>query len=132
MNRFVALYEPRGYLIVATPISSDNLARSEKRIAKSASRGPEEYLYTRTNLTVSTNSGEGRALGTESEKRIIMRIDPNDESITLKDIMQRIQEIQRQNPDLDVFFDGDEYAVCSRPKEKARAMAETVEGRKKA
>lgn len=71
-------------------------------------------------------------MGTESEKRIIMRIDPNDESITLKDIMQRIQEIQRQNPDLDVFFDGDEYAVCSRPKEKARAVAETVESRKKA
>jgi len=53
-------------------------------------------------------------LGTESEKRIIMRIDPNDESITLKDIMQRIQEIQRQHPDLDVFFDGDEYAARGR------------------
>ncbi|HKZ89164.1 MAG TPA: hypothetical protein VJ300_02780 [Thermoplasmata archaeon] len=52
------------------------------------------------------------------EKRIHTRIDPNDESITLKDIMQRIQEIQRQNPDLDVFFDGDEYAICSRPKKE--------------
>ena len=81
---------------------------------------------------VSTSPEDGRALGTESEKRIVMRIDPNDESISLKDIMQRIQQIQRQNPDLDVFFDGDEYAVCSRPKEKARAIAETVEGRKKA
>ena len=64
------------------------------------------------------DSGGGRALGNEPEKRIIVRIDPNDESITLKDIMQRIQEIQRQHPDLDVFFDGDEYAVCSRPKKK--------------
>ena len=71
-------------------------------------------------------------MGTESEKRIILRIDPNDETITLKDIMQRIQEIQRQNPDLDVFFDGDEYAVCSRPREKARPIAEAVEGKKKA
>ena len=70
-------------------------------------------------------------MGTESEKRIILRIDPNDASITLKDITQRIQEIQRQNPDLDVFFDGDEYAVCSRPREKGRAIAETIEGRKK-
>ncbi len=61
-----------------------------------------------------------------------MRIDPNDESITLKDIMQRIQEIQRQNPDLDVFFDGDEYAVCSRPREKTRAVAAAIEGKKKA
>ncbi len=94
--------------------------------------GSEQYLYGRTSLTVTAERGGGRALGTESEKRIIMRIDPNDESITLKDIMQRIQEIQRQHPDLDVFFDGDEYAVCSRPKEKARAIAETVEGRKKA
>ncbi len=50
------------------------------------------------------------------EKRIHHRIDPNDESITLKDIMKLIQDIQRENPDLDVFFDGDEYAVCSRPK----------------
>ena len=32
--------------------------------------------------------------------------------------MQKIQEIQRQHPDLDVFWDGDEYAVCSRPKKK--------------
>lgn len=52
------------------------------------------------------------------EKRIHLRIDPNDEAITLKDIMQRIQEIQRQHPDLDVFFDGDEYAICSRPKKE--------------
>ncbi len=57
-------------------------------------------------------------MGKESEKRIHVRIDPNDEAITLKDIMQRIQEIQRQNPDLDVFFDGDEYAICSRPKKE--------------
>jgi len=71
-------------------------------------------------------------VGTESEKRIVLRIDPNDESITLKDIMQRIQEIQRQHPDLDVFFDGDEYAVCSRPREKVRPIAEAVEGKKKA
>ena len=55
-------------------------------------------------------------MGKETEKRIHLRIDPNDETITLRDIMQRIQEIQRQNPELDVFFDGDEYAVCSRPK----------------
>jgi hypothetical protein len=81
---------------------------------------------------ISRASEEGPAVGTESEKRIILRIDPNDEMITLKDIMQKIQEIQRQHPDLDVFFDGDEYAVCSRPKQPARAIAEAVEGKKKA
>ena len=51
-----------------------------------------------------------------TEKRVHYRIDPNDESVTLKDIMKLIQDIQRAHPDLDVFFDGDEYAVCSRPK----------------
>lgn len=56
--------------------------------------------------------------GMEIEKRIHHRIDPNDESITLKDVMEKIEEIQRRHPDLDVFFDGDEYAVCSRPKKK--------------
>ncbi|HEY5538526.1 MAG TPA: hypothetical protein VIL58_03180 [Thermoplasmata archaeon] len=51
-----------------------------------------------------------------AEKKVHYRVDPNDESVTLKDIMQKIQEIQRQHPDLDVFWDGDEYAICSRPK----------------
>src|SRR2546422_8944882 len=83
------------------------------------SHGPEQYLYGRMSLTVTAECGGGRALGTESDKRIIMRIDPNDEPITLKDIMQRIQEIQPQNPDLREFFDGDADAVCARPKQKA-------------
>ena len=71
------------------------------------------------NRTARIRTGSPRSLGKETEKRIHVRIDPNDEAITLKDIMQRIQEIQRQNPDLDVFFDGDEYAICSRPKKEA-------------
>ena len=71
-------------------------------------------------------------MGTESDKRILLRIDPNDESITLKDIMERIQGLQREHPNLDIFFDGDEYAVCARPKEKARAIAEAVDGKKRA
>ncbi len=59
---------------------------------------------------------DARRVMTMTEKRIHYRIDPNDESITLKDITKMIQDIQRQHPNLDVFFDGDEYAVCSRPK----------------
>ena len=50
------------------------------------------------------------------DKKIIMKIDKNDDSITLQDVVDKIQEIQEANPDLDVFFDGDEFAVCSRPK----------------
>lgn len=71
------------------------------------------------NRTAAAAAGDRRSLGKEIEKRIHVRIDPNDESITLRDIMQRIQEIQRQYPELDVFFDGDEYAICSRPKKEA-------------
>ena len=50
------------------------------------------------------------------DKKIHLKIDKNDSSITLKDVLDKIQEIQRENPELEVFFDGDEYAVCSRPR----------------
>ncbi len=49
-------------------------------------------------------------------KKIELKIDKNDDSITLQDVVDKIQEIQDKNPNLDVFFDGDEFAVCSRPK----------------
>ncbi len=54
------------------------------------------------------------------KKTVHYRIDKADDSITLEDVMAKIQEIQAEHPDLDVFFDGDEYAVCSRPR-KAEA-----------
>jgi hypothetical protein len=51
-----------------------------------------------------------------SEKTVHLRIDPNDESMTLEDVLSKITELQRKHPDREVFFDGDEYAICSRPK----------------
>jgi hypothetical protein len=57
-----------------------------------------------------------------TEKTVHVRIDPNDESTTLEDVLHRISELQRKHPDREVFFDGDEYAICSRPK-RARAPA---------
>ncbi|MGA8664534.1 MAG: hypothetical protein WB809_05665 [Thermoplasmata archaeon] len=56
------------------------------------------------------------------EKTVHVRIDPNDESTTLEDVLTRISELQRKHPDREVFFDGDEYAICSRPK-RTRAVA---------
>ena len=56
------------------------------------------------------------------EKTVHLRIDPNDESTTLEDVLTRISELQRKHPDREVFFDGDEYAICSRPK-RAHAAA---------
>lgn len=50
------------------------------------------------------------------EKTVHLRIDRSDDSFTLNDVFTKIDEIQRENPDLEVFFDGDEFAICSRPK----------------
>ena len=50
------------------------------------------------------------------EKTIHLKIDKNDPDMTLRTVMERLQQLQADNPDLDVFFDGDEYAICSRPK----------------
>jgi hypothetical protein len=49
------------------------------------------------------------------EKRIHVRIDKYGD-LTLREVLKKIEEIQEENPDLDVFFDGDEYAICSRPR----------------
>jgi len=60
------------------------------------------------------------------EKTVHLRIDPNDESTTLEDVLSRISELQRKHPEREVFFDGDEYAICSRPK---RARSPSVPSR---
>jgi hypothetical protein len=52
----------------------------------------------------------------KSDKTIHLRIDPNDETTTIEDVLTKISELQRKHPDREVFFDGDEYAICSRPK----------------
>ncbi|MCL4307995.1 MAG: hypothetical protein LVQ64_03380 [Thermoplasmatales archaeon] len=64
-----------------------------------------------------------RHLPERPEKLVHLRIDPNDESTTLEDVLSKISELQRKNPDRDVFFDGDEYAICSRPKRTRAAAA---------
>jgi hypothetical protein len=52
------------------------------------------------------------------KKKILYKIDKKDDSVSLQDVLDKIEELQQKNPNLDVFFDGDEYAVCSRPKRK--------------
>jgi hypothetical protein len=49
------------------------------------------------------------------EKRVHVRIDKHGD-LTLREVLKKIEEIQAEHPDLDVFFDGDEYAICSRPR----------------
>jgi hypothetical protein len=49
------------------------------------------------------------------EKRVHVKITKASD-LTLREVFKKIEEIQAENPDLDVFFDGDEYAICSRPR----------------
>ncbi|MEM2944092.1 MAG: hypothetical protein QW087_05075 [Methanomassiliicoccales archaeon] len=57
----------------------------------------------------------------EMEKRIHVKIDKNS-NLTLREVLKKIEEIQAEHPELDVFFDGDEYAICSRPKKVERSL----------
>lgn len=59
----------------------------------------------------------------KSEKIVHLRIDPNDENTTVEDVLKHISELQRKHPDREVFFDGDEYAICSRPKRPRVSVA---------
>ncbi|MCU0861429.1 MAG: hypothetical protein MUE65_03825 [Methanomassiliicoccales archaeon] len=50
-----------------------------------------------------------------AETKVHVKIS-KDGDMTLREVLRKIQEIQAENPDLDVFFDGDMYAICSRPR----------------
>jgi hypothetical protein len=66
--------------------------------------------------------GETGRSAERPEKTVHLRIDPNDESTTLEAVLTKISELQRRHPDREVFFDGDEYAICSRPKRPKAAV----------
>ena len=57
------------------------------------------------------------------EKRVHIKIDRNSD-FTLREVLRKIEEIQAENPDLDVFFDGDalEY-LLNKYKNFVRAKA---------
>jgi len=51
------------------------------------------------------------------EKQIHVKIDKKSD-LTLREVLKKIEEIQAEHPELDVFFDGDIYAICSRPRKQ--------------
>jgi len=51
------------------------------------------------------------------EKTIHIKLDQMSE-LSLAEVLDKIRELQDKNPDMDVFFDGDEYAICSRPRQQ--------------
>lgn len=53
------------------------------------------------------------------QKRIHVVLDKSTE-MSLTDVLEKIKTLQAENPDLDVFFDGDEYAICSRPRKHTK------------
>ncbi len=55
-------------------------------------------------------------------KTVHLRIGRNND-MTLREVLAKIADIQSQHPELDVFFDGDEYAICSRPRDKTPGEA---------
>lgn len=59
-------------------------------------------------------SGTGK--GPTMQKRVLVKIKKDNTELSLREVLERIQELQAQHPDEDVFFDGDEYAICVRPK----------------
>ena len=52
------------------------------------------------------------------EKKVHLRIDRDNPKLTLQEVMGKLKELQEKHPDKDFYFDGDEYAICSRPRKK--------------
>lgn len=62
------------------------------------------------------SSNRATIAGSNMEKRVHLKVDAD--NLTLREVMDKLEEIQAENPDLDVFFDGDTKSICSRPRSK--------------
>lgn len=49
-----------------------------------------------------------------AEKRVLVKINRDKTELSLREVLDKIKELQEKNPDMDVFFDGDQYAICGR------------------
>lgn len=47
------------------------------------------------------------------DKKVEHKIKPEE---TIEDVMKIIEQLQEKHPDREFFLDGDEFAICSRPK----------------
>ena len=68
------------------------------------------------NIFIHTGQIPSDSRGVDLSKRVWVKIDRYNPQLTLREVYDKIGEIQRENPELDVFFDGDEFAICSRPR----------------
>ncbi len=67
-------------------------------------------------LTVNKNRNHWPGVSQESamEKRVLVKINKDKTELTLREVLDKIKELQDQHPEMDVFFDGDQYAICGR------------------
>ena len=49
-------------------------------------------------------------------------IDVRDSELTLTEVLAKIEEIQSENPDLEIFLDGDSHAIRSRPRRGVHSL----------
>ncbi len=54
-------------------------------------------------------------MGSDMVKEVFLRLDEH-RDMTLKELKEKIEELKRLHPDMDIFLDGDERAICGRPK----------------
>ena len=57
------------------------------------------------------------------EVKVWQRIRKDDKNTSLKDVFEKMEAIRAAHPELYVYFDGDEYAICSRPLQRHPAAA---------
>ncbi|MEM2869915.1 MAG: hypothetical protein QW379_05795 [Thermoplasmata archaeon] len=60
----------------------------------------------------------------DAEVKVWFRIRRDDRSLSLKDVFEKMEEIRRKVPDEEVYFDGDEFAICSRPLRRSPSSGE--------
>jgi hypothetical protein len=75
----------------------------------------DKEIYTDRHIQLEESSRPGVL---HMEKQIHVKIDKKSD-LTLREVLRKIEEIQAEHPELDVFFDGDIYAICSRPRKQA-------------
>jgi hypothetical protein len=75
----------------------------------------ERYLY--SVIDYYHGSAQSKMNGRMRMDKIIhLKVDRGDETISLREVIEKITEIQAKNPDREVFWDGDANAICSRKK----------------
>jgi hypothetical protein len=107
------------------------LLENKKRVCGDGRRQRRAFLTDQTQLYLGKRTSKaiyivlsnknwslasGSKRGRKMQKRVIVKIKKDNTELSLREVLEKIKEIQDQHPDLDIFFDGDEYAICSRPR----------------